>query len=180
MLHCLNRATLFKQGCCLSCPGQGVINCHVVWVHWSGNLYQKRHWSISFILTGLPNFSLTTRARMPSSYSLTKAETSRLLESFFYSFLFRKSLNWWFSSDTFSWIPGKKMAEKINLSNLSQDQAARKKYSCRILLQEICFSKLFWNSTVWGSFAWIWIFKCTKSILLKNICLRLLRTPQFL
>ena len=24
MLHCLNRATLFKQGCCLSCPGQRV------------------------------------------------------------------------------------------------------------------------------------------------------------
>ena len=37
----------------------------------------------------------------------------------------------------------KKMAEKINLSNLSQDQAARKKYSCRILLQEIRSSKLF-------------------------------------
>ena len=72
------------------------------------------------------------------------------------------------------------MAEKINLSNLSQDQAARKKYSCRILLQEICFSKLFWNLTVWCSFAWIWIFKWTKSILLKNICFRLLRTPQFL
>ena len=26
MLHCLNRATLFKQGCCLSCPGQRVPN----------------------------------------------------------------------------------------------------------------------------------------------------------
>ena len=24
MLHCLNHATLFKQGCCLSCPGQRV------------------------------------------------------------------------------------------------------------------------------------------------------------
>ena len=30
MLHCLNRATLFKQGCCLSCLGQRVHQWHFV------------------------------------------------------------------------------------------------------------------------------------------------------
>ena len=49
---------------------------------------------------------------MPPTYSPTKAETLRLLESFYDSFLFWKSLSWWYSLDTFSWIPGKKMAEK--------------------------------------------------------------------